>query len=187
MSIRIEGREIVFKGNGRHQGELRRPLLSGFICPRCKEILKAYFATDGPVDMRDFISGYHEQDMPFSELSVSGGQAIISTTHQEYNACGLEIFWAPSLIHNLVEWLQKERLGESFRFPQAVKTAVMSGRIEGLIAITDVVNPENFLLGYDEEKWSPPWQHKQETFSKFEERRNRETQIKLHMLGVEAG
>ena len=185
--MRIEGREIVFRDNGNQQSELRRPLLSGFICPRCKEILKAYFATDEPVDVKDFISEYHEQDMPFSVLTVSGGQAIISTAHQVYNVCGLEIFWAPSLIHNLVEWLKKEQLGESFRFPQTAVTAVMSGRIEGLIAIADVVNPESFLLGHDEEKWSPPWKHKQETYTTFEERRSRETQIKLHMLGVDAG
>lgn len=187
MSIRIEGREIVFGGTGGRQGELRRPLLSGFICPRCREILKVYFATNEPVDLKDFISGYHEQDMPFSVLTVSGGQVIISAVHQAYNACGLEIFWAPSLVHNLVEWLQKERLGQSFRFPQRAVAAVISGRIEGLIAITDVANPESFLLGYDEEKWSPPWKHKQETYNTFEERKSKETQIKLHMLGVNAG
>jgi len=185
MSIRIEGKEILFSKSIRLTPVERRPLLSGFTCPNCKEILKAYFLTANPLPLKEFIKQSTVEDKQYRSLEVPGGQAILSLTHDGYyNSCDLEILWAPSLKHNLMEWLTKHHPDKRFRSLTKAMEIVGAGNVAGLVVIPDVTGSDSCLLGYDKDKWEGQWDSRSEDFDTYWERKEQEIAQRLSQLGV---
>jgi hypothetical protein len=185
MSIRIEGEEILFSKGVRLTPAERRPLLSGFVCPYCKEILKAYFLTANPLPLREFLKRTGGEDEQYRSLTVPGGQAILSATHEGYyTGCDLEIFWTPSLKHNLIEWLTKHHPNRRFSSLAKAMAVVRAGKVAGLVAIPELTGSEACLLGYDKNKWEGQWNSRTEDYDTYWERKERETEQKLSQLGV---
>jgi len=163
MTIKIEGQEVVsVDGRGRR---VCRPLLSAFVCPKCREVLRAYFETDRPVDIGEQSRNPYDLRERVRSVVVPGGQGLISGTHRQYGGvCDLEIYWAMSLKHNLQAWLARHyadsQLG-SFAQPM---TAVKAGQVPGLVAIQDIVGSDACLLGFDQNAWCPRWDHRRKSY-----------------------
>lgn len=182
MTAEILGREIVIVD--RRGRRICRPLLSGFVCPKCGEVLKAYFKTDEPVDIGQQESRTYGQEQ-FRSLIVTGGQALISETHREYGGlCDLKIYWAPSLRHNLSAWLRKHQPDRSCDTYDVGLTQVMAQRVPGLVPIPDVIGGDVCLLGFDDQAWCPAWDHRSESYEEWNERVEETKNEKLTQLGV---
>jgi hypothetical protein len=185
MSIRIEGKEILFSKGIHLMPVEHRPLLSGFTCPNCREILKVYFLTVNPLPLKEFLKRTGGEDEQYRSLEVPGGQAILSATHEGYYTnCDLEIFWAPSLKHNLQDWLAKHFPDRRFGSLARAVATVRAGKAAGLVAIPDLVGGDACLLGYDKDKWESQWNHRSEDYDTYWKRKEREEKQKLFQLGV---
>ena len=184
MRVRIDGDEIVFTDGSVGSPEQRRPLLSGYICPKCGEVLKVYFLTDEPVTVDDGPS-WAPSAAKFRSFTAAGGQGIVSQTHRKYgSACTLEVFWAPSLTYNLIEWLRKNHEDRRFASLDRALATVRAGEVSGLVATPDVMGGDGCLLGFDEESWSAPWDYRGETYEQYKARSTQEDEAKLQELGV---
>lgn len=184
MTAEIVGQEIVIVDRGGRRA--RHPLLSGFICLKCHEVLKAYFKTDKPVGIGQQESRTYGQEQ-FRSLIVPGGQALISETHREYGGtCDLKIYWAPSLRHNLNAWLRKHHPEQHGETLAVAIQKVKAGLVDGLVPIPDVVGGDACLLGFDAEAWCPEWGHRTESYEKWKQRVEDTNDAKLKQLGVVA-
>lgn len=184
MSIRIEGHEIVFRPRHGRADEIRRALLSAFLCPKCHDILKAYYLTDKALDVADCMPTKSYGDSPFEVVSVLGGQALLSTTHGAYSGCKLEVFWTPSIAYNLKEWLQRHYPGMVCQAPVVGAAQIREGCVSGLVAIRDLMNDSNYMLAFDAEAWVTPWRYGEESYEEFEARTQELEKQKLNQLGV---
>jgi len=185
MSMRIEGKEILFSKGIRLTPVERRPLLSGFVCPYCKEILKAYLLTANPLPLKEFLEQSSSEDKQYRSIEVPGGQAVLSLTHEGYyGSCDLEIFWTPSLKHNLLEWLTKHHSDRRFGSLAKAMAAVRAKQVAGLAAIPDLTGGDACLLGYDKDKWEGQWNSRTEDYDTYWERKERKIEQKLSRLGV---
>lgn len=182
MTAEIVGQEIVILD--RRGRRIYRPLLSGFVCPKCREVLKAYFKTDKPVDIGQQESRTYDQEQ-FRSLNVPGGQALISETHREYGStCDLKIYWAPSLRHNLSAWLRNLHPDRFWETYDVGLTQVKAERIPGLIPIWDVCGGNACLLGFNATAWCPEWDHRRESYDEWNRRVEETKNEKLKQLGV---
>jgi hypothetical protein len=183
MTVKIVGQEIVIVDQrGRR---VCRPLLSGFVCPKCGELLKAHFETDRPVDTGGQGRNSYDRREQIRSLVVPGGQALISGTHRQYGGiCALEIYWAPSLRHNLDAWLTKHRQGCRLgNYTVAIRQA-RAGRIPGLVPIPDIVGGDACLLSFDQGAWCPDWDPRWESYDEWDRRATETAKEKLQLLGV---
>lgn len=184
MSIIISGDRIIFFSFRKDLPNHSCKLLSLFICPLCKKILKVYFRTDKTIEQWKYEGIEYEGESTFHSIIVPGGQGLVEQTHSYYNSgCSLKIYWALDLRNNLIDWLEEHFSDYQFSSLDKVIELVESGKIEGLYSIPDQYNSQDRLLGYDKSKWEIEWDYGKESYEKWKKRQNKILRQKIKLIG----
>lgn len=185
MGIEIKSNQIVFSSRKKYLPTLSCKLISLFICPACKEILKAFFETEKPVPWLKYEEVEDKSESRLDSIVVPGGQGLIDKIHNSYNPdCDLEIYWAVNTNATLKEWLEKNYEELQFQNIENTVEQVKLGKIAGLVLIEDKVQKGDFLLGYNKKEWEGEWNHSAESYERWEKKKNKKLKQTLKLLGL---
>lgn len=183
MGIKIEGKEIVFAGQGRWLPTLRLPLLLGFRCPKCQEVLRAYFATKELVEVWKYEGVEKEHQSRYQVFATSGGQGIVSRYHNGDYRCGLQVYRALNLKENLLEWFREQFKGHRLASLAELVRKTLTGKVDGLTVVKDLCGSNDTVLAYDSLRWEAKWDTRGEQWEDYKKRRDAFLEEKLAALG----
>jgi hypothetical protein len=183
MGIKIEAKEILFAGKGRWLPTLRLPLLLGFICPKCPEVLRAYFATNEPVEVWKYEGVEKENQSRYQVFTACGGQGMVSCHHNGDYRCGLQVYWALNLKENLLEWFQEHFKGHRLTTLAELVRKTQAGEVDGLTIVKDMCGSNDTILAYDPSRWEAKWDTRGEEWEDYTKRRDAFLEEKLGALG----
>lgn len=151
IKIDEERKEIVFipdETAEEHPPQRSFPLLSAYVCPRCKRILAAYF--QGYLSASDI--GFYQKESHYVIGSVPGGHYLKLENHQGFSYygsenCPWELFTGRGVVENLRAFARNRDIAPGL----VAQLADKIGGLKGFILIEDVCGKDGPMLLFSED------------------------------------